>query len=63
MAELDAKIVEARQWRRMNHVAKRFIEAAAAAIRERALLEAKIAIMATVGPRPTLRELGWRSAV
>jgi hypothetical protein len=63
LRRLNALIIEARAERRAHHDARRFVEAAASAIRERALLEAKLAIEEEdrwlTKPR-TLRDLGWR---
>lgn len=66
MAELDHMIAETRKWRVTHAIAARnghparHVDAAACAIRERALLEAKSAIIAEkTGRKPSLKELGW----
>lgn len=62
MAELDSLIVEARGDRRYYASLKHRIEAAASAIRESALLDAKRAIVfEQTGKRLTLDEMGWRA--
>lgn len=62
MNELDSLIAEARADRHTHAVNSRRIEAAASAVRESALLDAKRAIVfEQTGKRPTLAELGWRA--
>lgn len=62
MTELDSLIAEARADRRTHASQGNRIEAAASAIRESALLDAKRAVVTeTTGRRPTLDELGWRA--
>lgn len=48
MAELDRMIAETRQWRVEHHNERRCIEAAACAIREKALLDARRAILGRI---------------
>lgn len=48
MAELDRMIADTRNWRVEHHNARRRIEAAACAIREKALLDARAAILGRV---------------
>ena len=51
MTALDLLIAEARSWRREHHFAKRRVEAAAAALREKALLDARAAILGRIEPQ------------
>jgi hypothetical protein len=50
VAELDRKIEEVREWRRFHHDRRQTIEAAACAIRECALLEARAAVLGRIEP-------------
>ena len=62
MTELDSLLAEARADRRTYASQGNRIEAAASAIRESALLDAKKAIVfERTGKRPTDHELGWRA--
>ena len=62
MTELDSLIAEARADRRHHASLGNRIEAAASAIRESALLEAKRAIVTEqTGERPTLWDMGWKA--
>jgi hypothetical protein len=61
MTELDSLIAEARADRRHHASLGNRIEAAASAIRESALLDAKRAVVhEATGKRLTLDEMGWR---
>jgi len=55
MAKLDQMIAECRAERRLHHDARRYIDAAASAIRERALLDARAAIVSKVENGYTFR--------
>jgi hypothetical protein len=62
LTELDSLIAEARADRRYYSERRQRIEAAASAIRESALLDAKRAVVhEATGRRPSLDELGWRA--
>ena len=62
MTELDSLIAEARADRRQYANTGNRIEAAASAIRESALLDAKRAVVAEVtGKRLTDWEMGWKA--
>jgi len=55
MSDLERMIAEARQWRRFYRDRSAGIEAAAAAIREKALCDARAAIVGRTDPEFTFR--------